>query len=540
MCRLVAIVGGVPPHLRSKVLDRMLIVASADASQGAFGGHTDGTGISDGEYHWKTSKAAPAAGLPWVNALEMARPLVGHVRRKSTGTGATALEAHPYPFVVEATDAKGGKKEPRMLHVAHNGYFTGVRSRLWASWNDPAVPNSDTYWAGHELATLLADRDADELTPALLTEWLSEYNGDSAFALMLYYNGQLTVIRGPGRSLHVLPLGADLTTLTIGQAAPVLIATTPEILESTYAYLSAFWPKLYPEKLPAIEPIPERHMLQFASDGTLVRSETLSYRLHPVSSFSYGTFGQAVHGSREEKKKEAGVAQPHGGNSGATTLGERTAPAATTTATAIEAAAVGETTQKQQRVRKLLRGATAHEHVVPFMLEHLTSILHPMTEPLVRYWAETVVRKSHSTAALTGAQTPALTVGELDRFYTWLMGEASTIPGYASGHTKLLLPVQESVIQYWNTTVPEAAHAFAARYLFADEPFWEVTRGGELILSPEDLATYVGYWTTSSERALSNALGNTVDSTVDTAAVDTAAVDTAAVDTAAEEPDVFL
>lgn len=248
MCRLTAFLSPSPNGVH---LQRALHIAMLAAN--AHEGQQDGWGVGALD-----AEGAPIilskAGDPyvksnpdsWQDALRdrlsvTPNILIGHVRKASHTTARSShASAHPY-FL--ASSKPGG--HPFIL--AHNGFIIGSYSMpkpegavVGTGFNN--IPDTDTYRAGLYLRVLIdaLDEIPETLSTDLLNEWCSDFTTGSSYVFYILYRGELHVIRGVERTMHVIG-----THMGVGQgddagrynASSMVLATVAEILEFNQQYI---------------------------------------------------------------------------------------------------------------------------------------------------------------------------------------------------------------------------------------------------------------------------------------------------------------
>lgn len=192
MCRL----SGVTATTRALGIDtgvlmhEMMLRSSTEE-----GGQRDGWGIADSKASWRSALWYVESAPHYLPSIDRDEMLIGHVRKRSTGTGTTANENHPYIFTVG----------DQSLIAAHNGWIDGVD---WAEWQQGA-PQTDSWRALNDLATILRDENAPDISPDIVNRWLSAYTSASHYAFLIKWNGKMHAIRGKTRTLNVLEIAGQ-------------------------------------------------------------------------------------------------------------------------------------------------------------------------------------------------------------------------------------------------------------------------------------------------------------------------------------------
>lgn len=229
MCRICALTNtDHAPLFRPMMLDRMMLMGNADRTP-----QKDGWGVTDGNHVFKAKDAyREYMHANWMEAFDTRSIWLGHVRHASANTALSDDAAHPYKF-------------PQFIGV-HNGCFQGTWREMPNPTPEGAI-NTDTWRAFYLLNKEL---ESGKLLPDVVDAWLSRFDEDSAFVVMLIHNQQLHIIRGPktrelyfgehGNGLvfhtdqNVLKIGDDLYKWYSGEG----IENITEFPELHYARLS--------------------------------------------------------------------------------------------------------------------------------------------------------------------------------------------------------------------------------------------------------------------------------------------------------------
>jgi len=176
MCRICALTNtDHSPIFRPLLMHTMMLSANADSVP-----QRDGWGVTDGNYLCKAEGSfRNYLHSSWMENMETRHMWLGHVRNASTGTSTTKEASHPYRF--------------KHFVGVHNGNFGGT----WREMPNGTVPdsiNTDSWRAFYILDMML---EQGKFLPSIVDEWVSRFDDDSAFVVMLLHNQQLHIIRGP-------------------------------------------------------------------------------------------------------------------------------------------------------------------------------------------------------------------------------------------------------------------------------------------------------------------------------------------------------
>jgi hypothetical protein len=211
-----------------------MMIAQTDDNQ------FDGAGFSDGLYVAKTnlqfSDLAPAI----LGRLTPNTNWVGHVRKKSTGTSAGLLAAHPYEYAIPGR----GK-----LILCHNGYIRGT-----LAIQDDTV-NTDTYRAGRVLAGMLSNGAV--LNKELIETWVAGFAGGSEWSFVIAFQGFVYIVRGQ-RTIYGLNIGDNLG---------VLFNTSEAVVRHAKSLLKLLYPDIK-TSVPTI--VPQHTLITIHPDGSMV------------------------------------------------------------------------------------------------------------------------------------------------------------------------------------------------------------------------------------------------------------------------------
>lgn len=215
-------------------IDRLLLMAQADGDQ------SDGCGISNGQYTYKTATeyANTIPGWMTVDDFKTADRILAHVRKASAYTGKTDREAHPYNFVVRDSP----------FVAAHNGYINGTGAHVYQSQN----PDTDSWRAFSRLAGIVEREGV--LDAAVMREWLSEYQDTSLIAIMVLWNGASYIFRH-NKPLHYAVIGDGY-----------LVHTSPMVLARFKNYLSL----VHKVEIGAVAEVPENTLVTITPQNTIV------------------------------------------------------------------------------------------------------------------------------------------------------------------------------------------------------------------------------------------------------------------------------
>lgn len=211
MCRLCAMTAcgegeGLGQTMRALAMHNMLITNNADRTP-----QRDGWGVTDGVKIFKAGGSYRAYDPePWMREIDHNRMWMGHLRNASAGTSLSDTAAHPF--------------EMKHFIGMHNGNMTGTWSVV-ANKVPEGSPNSDSWRAFHKLDLMLDEGPALE---EIVDQWLSLFEHDSAFVMMLMHNQALHIIRGPKtRDLYYAPYDTGF-----------IFNTDQEVLKGMRAWMS--------------------------------------------------------------------------------------------------------------------------------------------------------------------------------------------------------------------------------------------------------------------------------------------------------------
>lgn len=268
MCRLMAItaseesLGGYKN--KQALLHEMLLRGNADGQQ-------DGWGVSDGSYIMKSGdpywKTVPA----WINQMSGGSTWIGHVRSASAGTEKSAHASHPYRVM---KDLSSQNIEDTLFIAAHNGMFQGT----WTKHDKiDGEPNTDSWRAFVALQKVLLK--GEEITADVVDTWLSRFDSDSSFCVLISKGTNLYAIRGDN-ALKVLH------GCTIGDG--YIIHTSAEALEAVKVYADVSL-GLTTGK---VEEIGKKTMVTFQYASPDIAVETLKFvQVSPNYSRNYSNMG---------------------------------------------------------------------------------------------------------------------------------------------------------------------------------------------------------------------------------------------------------
>jgi hypothetical protein len=434
----------VPLTLRKHLMAQSLVLSMHDG-----GTHDDGTGISDGYTVWKTGDSAAKASYDWWPMLED-RPIVGHVRKKSIGTGvATAKAAHPFMYKVPIQYTDGVEREKKLV-LAHNGHFAGVKSRPgWKELGDR--PDSDTFFAGQELAALLEIHNTEILTKDIIEEWLSNFAANSTFSLLIMYDGRLTVVRGKDRPLALFPLAERR----------FYINTSFQVATHMHGFIRSAYPDITIGDDVAV--LAENTAIFFGQDGVAEPEIIkLEYTMQP-SSYTGNTYQWSAGGWRADEGNwrrgeervsgnAAGSANSGKGNS-AGSSGAKTQP-------------LGFSTSRQN-------AADAADIIYNDSLRWLQGLFQPLRMPLLIDWIWKVTG-NHMPCPATDQAIKALTADDLEQFLDTISPGWSGVAPIDMVNSEILTSAQRRLINLWNHRVGRQEELISYYALFgnAEQPFW--------------------------------------------------------------------
>lgn len=258
MCRLCAITttqlvdgGGALIDIKAQLMHECMMRSSHEE-----GGQKDGWGVTDMLMTWKNTSWYFEDTPTWLNDISTDDIIMSHLRKASAGTGRTVRDNHPYEF-----DVNG-----EQLTALHNGFFDGAG---WTNWSAD-TPNTDSYRALNALVGLLQESDNGDITPEMISEWLSVYTDASHYALMIHWRGVLHIMRGNTRTLHALQLGNGY-----------LVHTSLQVLDQMRQYVRV----LYGIDTPASVIVPVNTLVKLKPGSILVSSAPLNIRHVPTQSY---------------------------------------------------------------------------------------------------------------------------------------------------------------------------------------------------------------------------------------------------------------
>ncbi len=153
-------------------------------------GQKDGWGVADARNQWRSLHWYVEDVPMYLPDLDRTDMLIGHVRKRSTGTGSTVNENHPYAWQIG----------DELLTAAHNGWIDGTN---WKEWSQ-GHPQTDSWRALNDLAVILAAENSPDISADIVNRWLSEYHTGSHYAFLIKWKGRMHAIRGKTRTLNVL------------------------------------------------------------------------------------------------------------------------------------------------------------------------------------------------------------------------------------------------------------------------------------------------------------------------------------------------
>jgi len=186
------------------IVDRTLLLSAGEGNHHGWGILTSNKLFKDGgSYLYRKDD--------WINtASEQERivPVIAHVRAASRGTRISNAEAQPFLL------SENGMPQ---LSGVHNG-------TIYRSWADNQVPldspHSDTFRVFHRLYRMLGNQWVDR---AIIEEWLSVYEKQSSFAIMLRRGKRIAVFRNDKRMLYYSYVGNGLfITTSLGVARHIV------------------------------------------------------------------------------------------------------------------------------------------------------------------------------------------------------------------------------------------------------------------------------------------------------------------------------
>lgn len=191
----------------------------------------DGAGFTDGVALVKTQNPFTHLAPSSIARLDPERAWIGHVRKKSPGTGSDLYAAHPYEFYTPGSD----EKPAQLLVGVHNGYIVGTVTETGD------VSNTDSYRALRNLNRVLVNSG---LSAEVLERWLASFGLNSEWAFAWYWNGTPYFVRGQ-RPLYVSDVrrGNRSEGVILNTSADVLLQVS-DGLRSTTPDLSLSRPQL--------------------------------------------------------------------------------------------------------------------------------------------------------------------------------------------------------------------------------------------------------------------------------------------------------
>lgn len=183
MCRLFAITSSnMEEAIKIDLVDRSMLLLQNEYQK-------DGWGISDGINIWKAAHPY-TEDFRWMEAINLNRIVIGHLRNASFGTNKTKLECHPFRF-------------PNFIAM-HNGKFEGIEIK-GGSLEEPV---SDSYQAFKLLSNY------QNIHAHNISRWLSEFEFGSTFAFMLLRDRRLFLARDYQRTLWYAHAGNGAIVMT--------------------------------------------------------------------------------------------------------------------------------------------------------------------------------------------------------------------------------------------------------------------------------------------------------------------------------------
>lgn len=195
MCRLMLLTATDLSRRDAKdITDRTMLLSAGE-------GNHHGWGILTANKLFKGIESYLYRNSSWMDvAIDQDRiiPIMAHVRAASRGTRITEAEVQPFLFSDGSSQLTG----------MHNG-------TMYRSWADNKVPldspHSDTYRIFHRLYRMLGD---GWVSKNLIEEWLSAYEEQSSFAIMLRRGKNIAVFRNEKRALYYSFVGNGIFVTT--------------------------------------------------------------------------------------------------------------------------------------------------------------------------------------------------------------------------------------------------------------------------------------------------------------------------------------
>ncbi len=428
MCRLCLITTTELPdagidiqHFKAQLMHECMLRSSHED-----GGQKDGWGVTDTQNIWRSTDWYFEDTPVWMRGINAQGIMFSHLRKASAGTGRTERDQHPYIFTV------GGDQ----LIAVHNGYFDGTAHTGWSA----TTPNTDSYRALAELATMLEKKHAARITREIMNEWLSSFTDASHYALMIHWRDEVYLTRGNTRTLHGLPLGNGY-----------LVHTSLPVVKQMRDYVQ----KLYDLETPEIVAVPINSLIRMRPGSLEVNTYALDIKHLRVQ--------QAVWANSYPK---ANVTVPDRGSVNTSVVGDDyvIAPSVTTprparTSTALVSSvtppitAPAAFTLKERRTHWSLTSGK----------------LSPLRKSLSTYWAASVLGYVNEKTAepLTHTFLVYASKAEFD------LVEAVLLPRTSEGtFLKPFSPIAMNMINWWNHLVNPGFDQEVHQELFGTRFFW--------------------------------------------------------------------
>ncbi len=201
MCRLLLLTAtDISRRDIADIVDRTLLLSAGE-------GNHHGWGILTANKLFKDAGSYLYRKDAWINVAsqqERIIPVMAHVRSASRGTRISNAEVQPFLL---------SENNMPQLSGIHNG-------TIYRSWADNQVsldsPSSDTFRIFHRLYRMLGNRWVDK---AIIEEWMSAYEKQSSFAIMLRRGKKIAVFRNDKRMLYYSYIGNGVfITTSLGVA----------------------------------------------------------------------------------------------------------------------------------------------------------------------------------------------------------------------------------------------------------------------------------------------------------------------------------